>query len=72
EQGESTESISNEARPNLPDGPDEVPVADAIEQSMAVREVQVLRPKGSREEVPEADWIEQSVEVPLDDDEIDR
>jgi hypothetical protein len=43
-----------------------------LEQSIPVRDFQVLMPTGSRAEVSEADWIEQFVEVPLHEDEADR
>jgi hypothetical protein len=71
EQGDPTENVSDETILALPDSRDEVPVADMLEQSIAVREVQILRPAGSRKEASEADWIEQSVEVPVDE-EMDR
>ncbi len=72
EQDEPTGSTSVETFVGLPDSIDERPVADTLEQSIPVREVQVPRPKGSRDEASEADWIEQSVEVPVDEDESER
>ena len=66
------EGNSSEDFLTLPDTSDARPVADIREQSIPVREFQVLMPTGSRAEVPEADWIEQSVEVPLHEDEADR
>ncbi|TQK31014.1 hypothetical protein [Arthrobacter sp. SLBN-53] len=61
---------------STPHVPDDVPVADAVEQS---RDVTDADPDGGVDiaggaaapslETPDADWQEQSVEVDLDDDE---
>ena len=48
ERGDPTENVSDETILALPDSRDEVPVADMLEQAIAVREVQIFRPKGSR------------------------
>ncbi|AHC24569.1 MULTISPECIES: hypothetical protein [Mycobacteriaceae] len=61
---------------STPHVPDDVPVADAVEQS---RDVVDADPDGGVDtpgeaaapslETPDADWQEQAVEVDLDDDE---
>ena len=47
---------------------DDVPEADALEQSLEVADDQIATRPQLGEEVPEADALEQSLAVPLDED----
>ena len=57
---------------NAPTGDPEVPRADALEQERELTPTDPPAAPATGPEVPEADAVEQSLEVPLDEEDVER